>query len=257
MGISEKHVRNMESTWNYTVTVHVRDVDGRTAMAQHQVSVTDQEAPTAKISSLGAEQPVDDGYRLDPEAVLRLSCGSSTDDHRVDVCAWAVDGAPNGQNTTLVASWADSGEHTVRLTVTDPSGNTDVLERRVVVVDRTAPRLSATSVSALPASVDEGASTVVRVSVDDPVDAADTLRVHWDINPLSDSDGNGVPDDDATCLARRCNSPLTRPGNAPWSSPCSILRATPTARCGTSTSTRHRPRQARVASSLRAWVCWS
>ena len=72
----------------------------------------------------------------------------STDDHRVDVCAWAIDGAPNGQNTTMVASWSDSGEHTVRLTVTDPSGNTDVLERRVVVVDRTAPRLSATSVSA-------------------------------------------------------------------------------------------------------------
>ena len=196
--------KSTSATWNqpgtYTVTVHVRDVDGRTAMAQHQVSVTDVVAPTAKISSLGAEQPVDDGYRLDPEAVLRLSCAPSTDDHRVDVCAWAIDGAPNGQNTTMVASWSDSGEHTVRLTVTDPSGNSDVLERRVVVVDRTAPRLSATSVSALPASVDEGASTVVRVSVDDPVDAADTLRVHWDINPLSDSDGNGVPDDDADLL---------------------------------------------------------
>ena len=196
--------KSTSATWNqpgtYTVTVHVRDVDGRTAMAQHQVSVTDVVAPTAKISSLGAEQPVDDGYRLDPEAVLRLSCSPSTDDHRVDVCAWSIDDAPNGQNTTMVASWSDSGEHTVRLTVTDPSGNSDVLERRVVVVDRTAPRLSATSVSALPASVDEGASTVVRVSVDDPVDAAETLRVHWDINPLSDSDGNGVPDDDADLL---------------------------------------------------------
>ena len=196
--------KSTSATWNqpgsYTVTVHVRDVDGRTAMAQHQVSVTDVVAPTAQISSLGAEQPVDDGYRLDPEAVLRLSCAPSTDDHRVDVCAWAIDGAPAGQNTTMVASWSDAGEHTVRLTVSDPSGNTDVLERRVVVVDRTAPRLSATSVSALPVSVTEGASTVVRVSVDDPVDAAETLRVHWDINPLSDSDGNGVPDDDADFL---------------------------------------------------------
>lgn len=196
--------KSTSATWNqpgsYTVTVHVRDVDGRTAMAQHQVSVTDVVAPTAKISSLGAEQPVDEGYRLDPEAVLRLSCAASSDDHRVDVCAWAIDGAPAGQNTTIVASWPDYGEHTVRLTVTDPSGNTDVLERRVVVVDRTAPRLSATSVSALPASVIEGASTVVRVNVDDPVDAAETLRVHWDTNPLSDSDGNGVPDDDADLL---------------------------------------------------------
>ena len=196
--------KSTSATWNqpgsYTVTVHVRDVDGRTAMAQHQVSVTDVVAPTAQISSLGAEQPVDDGYRLDPEAVLRLSCAPSTDDHRVDVCAWAIDGAPAGQNTTMVASWSDAGEHTVRLTVSDPSGNTDVLERRVVVVDRTAPRLSATSVSALPVSVTEGASTVVRVSVDDPVDAAETLRVHWDLNPLSDSDGNGVPDDDADFL---------------------------------------------------------
>ena len=154
-------------------------------MAQHQVVVTDVVAPTAKISSLGAEQPVEDGYRLDPEAVLQLSCAPSTDDDRVDVCVWAIDGAPAGQNTTVVASWADSGEHTVRLTVTDPSGNTDVLERRVVVVDRTLPRLAVTSVSALPTSMEAGVSTVVRVSADDPVDAVNTLRIHWDTNPLS------------------------------------------------------------------------
>ncbi len=208
--------KSTSATWNqpgtYTVTVHVRDVDGRTAMAQHQVSVTDVVAPTAKISSLGAEQPVDDGYRLDPEAVLRLSCAPSTDDHRVDVCAWSIDGAPNGQNTTVVASWSDSGEHTVRLTVTDPSGNTDVLERRVVVVDRSLPRLTATSIDALPTSVDAGAPTVVRVSVDDPVDAAETLRVHWDINPLSDSDDNGVPDDDPDLIGEEVQLTLEDAG---------------------------------------------
>ena len=208
--------KSTSATWNqpgtYTVTVHVRDVDGRTAMAQHQVSVTDVVAPTAKISSLGAEQPVDDGYRLDPEAVLRLSCAPSTDDHRVDVCAWSIDDAPNGQNTTMVASWSDSGEHTVRLTVTDPSGNTDVLERRVVVVDRSLPRLTATSIDALPTSVDAGAPTVVRVSVDDPVDAAETLRVHWDINPLSDSDDNGVPDDDPDLIGEEVQLTLEDAG---------------------------------------------
>ena len=196
--------QSTSAAWNrpgtYTVTVHVRDIDGRTAMAQHQVVVTDVVAPTAKISSLGAEQPVEDGYRLDPEAVLQLSCAPSTDDDRVDVCAWAIDGAPAGQNTTVVASWADSGEHTVRLTVTDPSGNTDVMERRVVVVDRTLPRLAVTSVSALPTSMEAGVSTVVRVSADDPVDAVNTLRIHWDTNPLSDTDGNGVPDDDPDLL---------------------------------------------------------
>ncbi|HII97250.1 MAG TPA: hypothetical protein HA276_06125 [Candidatus Poseidoniaceae archaeon] len=116
------------------------------------------------------------------------------------MCAWAIDGAPAGQNDTVVASWADSGEHTVRLTVSDPSGNTDVIERRVVVVDRTLPRLAATSVGALPATVNAGASDVVRVTVDDPVDDIETLRVHWDLNPLSDTDGNGVPDDDADLL---------------------------------------------------------
>ena len=75
------HSESTSATWNqpgtYTVTVHVRDVDGRTAMAQHQVSVTDVVAPTAKISSLGKEQPVDDGYRLDPEAVLAFVCPST------------------------------------------------------------------------------------------------------------------------------------------------------------------------------------
>lgn len=195
---------SVSATWGqpgtYTVTLHVRDVDGRTAMVQHEVSVTDVVSPTAAVSSLGDEQPVEDGYRLDPDAVLRLSCTASSDDHRIDVCAWAIDGAPAGQNDTVVASWADSGEHTVRLTVSDPSGNTDVIERRVVVVDRTLPRLAATSVAALPATVDAGASDVVRVTVDDPVDAIETLRVHWDLNPLSDTDGNGVPDDDADLL---------------------------------------------------------
>ena len=194
----------IQASWDrpgtFTVTLHVRDVDGRTAMVQHDVTVTDVTSPNAAVSSLGDEQPVEDGYRLDPEAVLQLSCAASTDDHLVDMCAWSIDGASAGQNTTVVASWADSGEHMVRLTVTDPSGNTDVLERRVVVVDRTLPSLSSTTVAALPTSVDAGASNVVRVEAADPVDAAATLRIHWDLNPLSDSDGNGVPDDDADLL---------------------------------------------------------
>ena len=194
----------IQASWDrpgtFTVTLHVRDVDGRTAMVQHDVTVTDVTPPNAAVSSLGDEQPVDDGYRLDPDAVLRLSCAASTDDHLVDVCAWSIDGSPAGQNATVVASWAESGEHMVRLTVTDPSGNTDVLERRVVVVDRTLPSFASTSVAALPTSVDAGASNVVRVEAADPVDAAATLSIHWDLNPLSDSDGNGVPDDDADLL---------------------------------------------------------
>jgi predicted secreted protein len=194
----------IQASWDrpgtFTVTLHVRDVDGRTAMVQHDVTVTDVTSPNAAVSSLGDEQPVEDGYRLDPDAVLQLSCAASTDDHLVDTCAWSIDGASAGQNATVVASWADSGEHMVRLTVTDPSGNTDVLERRVVVVDRTLPSLSSTTVAALPTSVDAGASNVVRVEAADPVDAAATLRIHWDLNPLSDSDGNGVPDDDADLL---------------------------------------------------------
>ena len=196
--------KTIEASWDrpgtFTVTLHVRDVDGRTAMVQHDVTVTDVTPPMAAVSSLGDEQPVEDGYRLDPDAVLRLSCSASTDDHQVDVCAWSIDGSSAGQNTTVVASWADSGEHVVRLTVTDPSGNTDVLERRVVVVDRTLPSLASTTVAALPASVEAGAPTVVRVEAADPVDAAANLRIHWDLNPLSDSDGNGVPDDDADLL---------------------------------------------------------
>lgn len=196
--------KTIQASWDrpgtFTVTLHVRDVDGRTAMVQHDVTVTDVTPPTAAVSSLGDEQPVEDGYRLDPDAVLRLSCSASTDDHEVDLCAWSIDGAPAGQNTTVVASWADSGEHVVRLTVTDPSGNTDVLERRVVVVDRTLPSFASSLVAALPASVDAGASNVVRVEAADPVDAAATLSIHWDLNPLTDSDGNGVPDDDADLL---------------------------------------------------------
>ena len=196
--------KTVSATWSqpgtFTVTLHVRDVDGRTAMVQHDVTVSDVQAPTAVVSSLGDEQPVEDGYRLDPDAVLRLSCSASTDDHRVDLCAWSIDGTTAGQNTTVVASWAVSGEHIVRLTVTDPSGNSDVIERRVVVVDRTSPSFASTSVAALPSSMESGSSNVVRVVVDDPVDAPDALRVHWDLDPLIDSDGNGVKDDDPDLL---------------------------------------------------------
>ena len=126
-------------------------------MAQHQVSVTDVVAPTAKIS-FGRRTAVDDGT-VYPEAVLR-SCASSTDDHRVDVWQGHRRCTQRSKHH-LGGVLGGLGEHTVRLTVTDLSGNTDVLN--AVWWSSTELRLfSATSASALPASV-EGVSTVVRV----------------------------------------------------------------------------------------------
>ncbi len=189
------------STWSTpgtkTVTLQVRDVDGRTASTTHLIEVSDVVAPVAAVASLGAEQPIADGYRIGIDDVLRLSCAPSSDDHRIETCSWSIDGSAAAQNTTLVSSWSSPGEHTVRLTVTDPSGGADVLERRVVVTDASPPSITAGSVATLPATVEAGAQVVVSVVVEDDVDPTDDLVVHWDLAPLVDTDGNGVKDDDA------------------------------------------------------------
>jgi hypothetical protein len=45
----------IQASWDrpgtFTVTLHVRDVDGRTAMVQHDVTVTDVTSPNAAVSS--------------------------------------------------------------------------------------------------------------------------------------------------------------------------------------------------------------
>ena len=183
-----------------TVTLHVQDVDGRTASTQHVIEVVDVTPPTAGVSSIGDEQPISDGYRIVPNGVLRLSCAPSTDDHRIESCAWSIDGSPVGQNTTVMASWSTPGEHTVLLTVSDPSGGTDALERRVVVTDPSPPRFTNTSLADLPVTVVAGTQVVVSVVVEDDVDEAEALMIHWDLDPLTDSDGNGVADDDADAM---------------------------------------------------------
>ena len=195
-GVDASTSARWNSPGTKTITLSVRDVDGRTASTTHTVDVSDVVAPVAAVASLGEEQPITDGYRIGLDELLHLSCEPSTDDHRIDACSWSIDGAAAGQNTTLISSWSSPGEHTVRLTVTDPSGGADVIERRVVVTDPSPPSITPGSVSALPASVEVGAQTVVSVVVEDDVDAAEDLVVHWDLDPLVDSDGNGIKDDD-------------------------------------------------------------
>jgi len=189
---------NAETSWatpgERTVTLWVVSPTGQMASATVAIDVEDITDPTARIGGDG--QPVAGGWRLLVNTPLTLNCDSSSDNHLVALCAWNLDGAPYGQNTSILLSWTTIGTHEVLLTVTDASGNTNTSETTVTVVDNTLPVLQQSTINILPSSGMTNEAIRCSVSANDPFDDLTVLRYHWDLNPELDSDGNGDVRDD-------------------------------------------------------------
>jgi len=130
------------------------------------------------------------------EQTVTLNCASSTDDDAVASCAWSVDGADAGTNTSVAFSWSDIGTYAVALTVTDASGNSAQTNVSLRVVDPSIPVIGPSGGLAFPETADEGDTLSLTVDVSDAYDDPANLRVHWDLQPTIDSDGNGDPRDD-------------------------------------------------------------
>ena len=184
-----------DSPGDKSIRVQMTAPSGQTASSTYTLTVNDITPPVARLQGVGGT-PVAEGWRVNVGDTVVLNCESSTDDDAVSACAWTVDGEAAGNETTISLSWDDVGEHTVNLSVTDMSGNTATSTAVVRNVDSSLPRFDPSSFAGYPTEVVEGDAITFSVSVNDTFDPANALRVHWDLNPVKDSDGNDNPRDD-------------------------------------------------------------
>ena len=185
-----------DSPGQKTVTVTMTATSGEVVSATHTVTVEDTVAPTARIQATSGGTPVSDGWRAGVGQTMILNCASSTDDDQLASCEWFVDGVTSNQNTSLTLTRATVTTHEIKLVVSDPSGNEANTTATVRFVDATLPRFNTSLLADFPSSLAAGDAATFLVEVSDDYDSAVDLRVHWDLEPTDDSDGNGDTRDD-------------------------------------------------------------
>ncbi|MGB1485301.1 MAG: hypothetical protein ACPG9E_04850 [Poseidonia sp.] len=191
-----------EGSWSTpgtkTVSVNMVAPSGEEASTTYTVTVVDTVAPTAGLQASGVNVTlVADGWRVNVNNPIQLSCSPSSDDHQIARCDWVVDGVAT-ENASEVAFTPDSVRtYEVELTVTDASGNAGNTTAQVRSVDPTLPRFEPSLLADFPLSATAGDDVEFVVAVSDTYDPSSALRVHWDLQPAKDTDGNGNAKDDA------------------------------------------------------------
>jgi PKD repeat protein/peroxiredoxin len=108
----------------YTITLTVRDAFGTEATDTLQVTVLDVTQPIARITS---DPAVTQG------TTLEFSAASSTDNGEIVQYAWDFGDDTQGTGITTNHVYANPGDYTVTLTLTDARGNIATTEQQVSV----------------------------------------------------------------------------------------------------------------------------
>ena len=143
---------------------------------------------------------------------IEMSCSSSTDDHQIERCDWTVDGQVSENTSTVSFTPDEVRDYNVVLSVTDLSGNTGNATAVVKSVDPTVPRFDLPLLAAFPTAGNTGEALTFEVAVSDAFDADATLQVHWDLQPLKDTDNNGNAKDDPDRVGLRPSITFDDPG---------------------------------------------
>ncbi|MAJ01288.1 MAG: hypothetical protein CMA10_02640 [Euryarchaeota archaeon] len=186
-----------------TVTATTTSPTGDQGSKSYDISVVDTQDPVARISSTGT--PISEGWKTDRTVGISMNCLSSSDDDAVSSCLWKLDGATVGNDTTLPLLWDDIGVHELELIVSDAAGNTNATGVTIRSVDPTVPAFNSSLLADFPGDVYAGDSYTFIVEVEDAYDGPTALRVHWDLNPTKDSDGNGDVRDDPDLVGLQPN----------------------------------------------------
>lgn len=179
-----------------TVTVKMTAPSGEEATASYTVTVQDTVAPIAGIQATGTNVSlISEGWRVNIDNTIEMTCSSSTDDHQIARCDWTVDGQAD-ENTSMISFKPDElRDYNIVLTVTDASGNTGNATAVVKSVDPTLPTFDLSLLAAFPTVATAGDALDFQVAVSDNYSES-PLRVHWDLQPSKDTDGNGNTKDD-------------------------------------------------------------
>jgi len=188
----------VEAMWTVpgekTITVLNTAPSGDLASTEYTVTVVDSVDPSPVIT--GNTTPIAGGWKVNVGTSIALSCASSTDDHQVANCLWRIEGQEESNQSSVTLTPDRVGAYDVMLTVSDASGNEANVSAVVRSVDPTLPSIAPDSVVNFPTEIEQDGTLSFDVSVSDEYDNNSDLRVHWDLNPGVDSDGNGEPTDD-------------------------------------------------------------
>lgn len=185
-----------DSPGQKTVTATMTAASGEVVSSTYVVTVEDTQAPTARIQVSSGGTPVADGWRAEVGQTMILTCAASSDDDQIESCEWLVDGVASNQNTSLTLTSATIASQEITLIVNDPSGNEANTSATIRFVDSTLPRFNTSLLADFTSTLAVGDSASFTVAVTDDYDSDVDLRVHWDLEPTEDTDGNGDSRDD-------------------------------------------------------------
>jgi hypothetical protein len=196
-----------------TITVKMTAPSGEEATTGYSVTVQDTVAPSAGLQASGDNVTlVSNGWRVNVDNSIEMSCLSSTDDHLIERCDWTVDGQLN-ENLSVISFTPDElRDYIIVLAVTDASGNTGNTTAVVKSVDPTLPTFDTSLLAAFPIVAQTGEVLAFEVAVSDTFDPDSSLRVHWDLQPSKDTDGNGNTRDDPDRVGLKPSITFDSPG---------------------------------------------
>ena len=208
---------SIEAAWSTpgskVITVTMTAPSGEVATTGYTVTVEDTVAPSAALQASGTNVTlVSNGWRVNVGSPIEMSCSSSTDDHQIERCDWTVDGQVSENTSTVSFTPDEVRDYNVVLSVTDLSGNTGNATAVVKSVDPTVPRFDLPLLAAFPTAGNTGEALTFEVAVSDAFDADATLQVHWDLQPLKDTDNNGNAKDDPDRVGLRPSITFDDPG---------------------------------------------
>ncbi|MDP6195074.1 MAG: hypothetical protein QF880_05090 [Candidatus Poseidonia sp.] len=208
---------SIEASWSTpgskTITVKMTAPSGEEAMTSYAVAVEDTVAPNAIIQGGGDNVTlVSNGWRVNVDNSIEMSCQSSSDDHLIERCDWTVDGQSSANLSVISFTPDELRDYTVVLTVTDMSGNAGNTTAVVKSVDPTLPTFDTSLLAAFPTVAETGDALEFEVAVSDTFDTDSSLRVHWDLQPSKDTDGNGNTKDDPDRVGLKPSITFDSPG---------------------------------------------
>src|SRR3989338_7284168 len=158
-----------------TYTINVRAVDAAT-------NVEGDKSATFCIDSAEPDANIGGPYVVSEGTPITFDASASSDptpNCGILNIAWDLDndgGYDDGNGATASATWGDEGVHTIKIEVTDGTGNV-AYDETIVTVNNVAPSITAI-ISSSP--IDEGSATTFSATATDP--GSDDVTLNYDIN---------------------------------------------------------------------------